>query len=454
MNPPSRDAVEKLAFLFSLLVLAFLYGYASRGFGWFPTAFLESAWRQARVVAPELGPPHWVEARVYDRKGARTVHPGAVQPGLTLIAGMWKERGRRPGLKLIAPDGRTVHEWPIHPAELFPDPPERRTRRDPGDTNIHGTHLYPNGDVVFNLSYVGTAHLDACGRARWTLPAGSHHSVERAEDGSLWVSGGAWSESGGSATGADGLPGLGSPLYHDRVVHVSEDGELLEEIDVLTLIYTHGLERYISKGSESPPEEYKNVDVIHLNDVEPLDAALAEEYPLFESGDLAVSLHHLDLVLVFDPGSGRVKWHLSDPFIQQHDPDFIGDGWIGVFDNNRDGTRRGTMLGGSRVVAVQPHTDSTRVLFPTPRSEPFYTADQGKWQQLGNGNLLLTETNAGRVVEVAPDGRTVWEWITEPYDESKVPEITEGTRYDLTEEEVSSWPCSPGESAAPGVGTG
>jgi len=102
----------------------------------------------------------------------------------------------------------------------------------------------------------------------------------------------------------------------------------------------------------------------------------------------------------------------------------------------------------SRIIAVQPHTDSTAVRFPTEHSEPFYTDTRGKWQKLANGNMLLTEANPGRVVEVDQNGRTVWEWIHEPYDDSEVPFVTKGTRHDLTREEIESWPCSSLESVS------
>ncbi|PSQ91209.1 MAG: hypothetical protein BRD30_03620, partial [Bacteroidetes bacterium QH_2_63_10] len=118
------------------------------------------------------------------------------------------------------------------------------------------------------------------------------------------------------------------------------------------------------------------------------------------------------------------------------------DGWVGIFDNNMDFTKRGKMLGGSRIVAVQPRTDSVEVRFPTPRSDPFYTDATGKWQQLPNGNMLLTESKAGRVVEVAPSGRTVWEWVIPPYSESKVSRISQAVRHDLTPADVADWPCS------------
>ena len=88
------------------------------------------------------------------------------------------------------------------------------------------------------------------------------------------------------------------------------------------------------------------------------------------NGDLLVSLRTPSLVFVVDPTSLEVKWTASTPFLHQHDPDFVGDGWIGVFDNNQDPTPRGTMLGGSRIVALSPSIDSMKTLFPTARSGP------------------------------------------------------------------------------------
>lgn len=105
------------------------------------------------------------------------------------------------------------------------------------------------------------------------------------------------------------------------------------------------------------------------------------------------------------------------------------------------------MLGGSRIVLLRPHTDSVDVINPTSESDDFYTPIRGKWQHLEGGNLLLTEAEAGRVVEVAPDGRTVWEWVHAPSDSSTVPSVTKGTRVDLTDSDLASWPChDPGSS--------
>jgi hypothetical protein len=249
----------------------------------------------------------------------------------------------------------------------------------------------------------------------------------------------------------DGVPGLEKPLWMDQLLHVGPDGKVLDRINLLDVLWENGLQRYVVKGM-GPRVQRLDEDPLHLNDIEPLPAAMADEYPLFEAGDLLLSLRYPDLVLVVDPDTRRVKWYESRYFTRQHDPDYLGDGWIGVFDNQRDDTDRGTLLGGTRIVKVQPHTDSVAVPFPSPVSEPHYTESQGKWQQLANGNMLIAETGAGRVVEVDSTGRTVWEWIHAPTAEDEVPSVMKAQRYDLTRADVADWPCTT-VGAEPGAGT-
>ena len=436
----------RVGFALSLMVIAFVYGFATRWHGWFPNDFLEQASQQATRLRKVWSPgPAAPAPHVYDRAGVRVPRPDSVQPGITLLVSSWEdEDGWKPELRLIDHQGRVLHRWRVDRKDLFSGSSTSRGGL-PSGRILHGSHLFPNGDVVVNLAYIGTARLDACGNVLWRLPQRSHHSIERAEDGSFWISGTSLEPRARSDRYPNGFPGIDEPTWLDQILHVSADGTLLDKIGVLDLLYANDLERYIVQ--EYQPEagtgDLRSKDLTHMNDVEPLSSSMADEYPLFEAGDLLVSLRDIHLVFVVDPQSKTIKWHVSAPFIQQHDPDFIGDGWIGVFDNRDDFVKRGKMLGGGRIVALQPHTDSTRVLFPTRHSAPFYTDVRGKWQQLENGNMLLTEAMAGRVVEVAPDGRAVWEWVKAPYTESKVPAVLEGTRYDLSPDEIRPWSCSP-----------
>lgn len=429
----------KISFILSFATFTLLYGFAACAAGWFPKQFLLTAWGQAEQTwmvssvqeqTPGLLPTgaDYLHPSVYDREGVRVLEADKVQPGLTLITA----DGEDPELKLIDRKGHVVHKWEVDMKKLADS-----TASDLHG-NVHGSYLLSNGDLIINVNYAGTVRLDACGRVLWKMPNG-HHSVERAEDGSFWIPAVTEEPQTESKNFPDGFPGLDKAVYLDKIRRVSKSGKIMRSINVLDILYENDLERYIPKSYQ---EGDIDKDVTHLNDVEPLGSSMADEYPDFETGDLLVSLKHLDLVFVFDPESKDVRWHASSPFIYQHDPDFIGDGWIGVFDNNTDFTERGSMLGGSRIVGLQPHTGAEKDLFPTPRSEPFYTPHGGKWQRLENGNLLLTEFWTSRIVEVAPDGRTIWDWVHESDENSKVPELSEGARYDLTRGDVASWPCA------------
>lgn len=439
----------KAWFVLSVAMLGVGYGIAANQWGWFPAPLAEQAWDQAHrgPEGEESSLP--LRDQIYDREGWTSSAPERMSPGMTLVTSSWKESGRwRVGLKLFSESGNIVHEWLVDRKEVFGDGLLQRS--NPEETDLQGSLLLPNGDVVVNLEYVGMARLNSCGKVRWTLTEGNHHSIARGKDGSFWVPGVSQERRSESDRYPDGFPGLdGKKVWIDRILHVSSGGKILNEINVLDILYANGLERYIPKvlGGARPSPQSVKADVTHLNDVEPLSPSMASGYPLFEAGDLLVSLRALSLVFVFDPDTKEVKWHSSEPFIYQHDPDFVGEGWIGVFDNNYeltpyDGPDRGTMLGGNRIVYLQPHTDSINVRFPTQHSELLYTHVRGKWQELDNGNMLLTEAVAGRAVEVDSSGRSVWEWIHPPTDDSQIPAVTKATRHDLTREEVASWSCS------------
>lgn len=438
-------SLDKILFSISFAGLVFVYGVGVGRWEWFPHTFLDRAFDQAQNQFYE-GAKSFLRPRVYDWEGVRIPQPEKTQLGLTAITSSWKTSdGWKVGIKLIDEKGHVVHEWLRDREKIIPSVGKHsRLRRDPTRTDIQGSLLQPNGDVLINLEYVGMARLNACGEVLWTIREGNHHSIAKSEDGSFWVPAVSREPQSESEGFPDGYPGLEEPVWLDRILNVSADGKILDDFTVLDILYKNDLQRYIPKmlGGVMPQSVDVTDDVTHVNDIEALPSSMADEYPMFAAGDLLMSLRNVQLVIVVDPKSKKVKWHASDPFIHQHDPDFIGGGWIGVFDNNPDLTPRGTMSGGSRIVAFQPHTESVEVRFPTELSAPFYTPIRGKWQFLENGNMLLTEESAGRVVEVGPDGQTVWEWAQEPYESSKVASVTDATRYDLQVSDVASWPCS------------
>jgi hypothetical protein len=103
---------------------------------------------------------------------------------------------------------------------------------------------------------------------------------------------------------------------------------------------------------------------------------------------------------------------MTGPFLRQHDPDFLPNGNILVFDNRKGGPAR--EFGYSQILEIDPTTRRVVWSYAGSEQKPFYTDARGKQQPLPNGNILVTEAQTGRVFEVARgsgSGRIIWEWV-------------------------------------------
>ena len=372
----------------------------------------------------------------YDESGTMVHDLAKVMPGTTLITGHWLETNWRPGLRLIDVNGNTLNHWDVNIEEIWPESPHTdftQNSKNVNWNNVHGSYLYPNGDVVFNINGLSLIRMNSCGEVLWKLPFRTHHSFDVDAEGDLWVPAVNWVEEGNER--AEAFPGLEVPFREDTILEVSPSGEVLREIGFLESIYNGGYLRYLWQYG------IPRLDIMHVNDVEILGEELADQFPLFEGGDILVSSRRLNLVAVMGP-TGDIKWISVGDFTQQHDPDFEADGWITIFDNQRDLPNPDSDIGASMIKSVNPATGETKDIYPRDGESQFYTSVGGKHQKRANGNRLITEALAGRVFEVTSRVETVWEWISEPFDEKDVPEVFEGTRYDVDAEQVSTWQCS------------
>ncbi len=451
-SPPAKDLLPRVAFFASCLFLAGLYGFCAARYQWFPSsllapalAHLDADQRDARDMSV-----HHVHVARHDLEGVRTYGDAPPREAVMLVTGFWPDRDGRPGARVIDRAGATLHHWDIDPAALWPSSPH--TDSGAGLFNvptnyIHGSYLFENGDLLFNIEFLGLARIRSNGEVVWRLDLRTHHSVARDDDGNFWVCMVRWIET--EAQRAGRFKGLELPLAEDCVVKVSPDGEVLQTVSMLETVYDSDMRELLWKIGA-----VQHGDALHLNDVEPLSASMADQYPLFDPGDLVVSLRHIDAVFVFDPGTREVKWSAHEPFMRQHDPDFIGDGWISVFDNRNDPSPDGSVLGGSRLWLLRPHTGEQRLVYPDPEAtsdheRPFYTNIGGKAQRFDDGHWLLTEAQYGRIFEIDPDGNTVWEWgCARRPDGSTISEMLEGTSYPFSASAVRSWPDPPESASA------
>ena len=422
------DKIARTLFVASLLLAAFGAGAAVVQFKVFPYYLARAMVGRAMMVSINYGsylgiePTRWLRPASLPGNGVTTRDPKRMQPGLTFMTSLFDGAV---AMQLVDEGGVVIHRWIDTTSWLT--------------NEIHGAVPLPDGSVVFSRSDNGLRRIDRCGNEMWHLDRTTHHSVFLSgDDQTLWVSGRRVLHEENQAEIAH-LPGFVPPFTEDLALEVSLDGRVLREISLPRVLYEAGLEALILPMGDDSIRNKSN-GVTHLNDVEVLQQADAAAYPMFEPGDVMVSLRNVNLVFVFDPDTGAVKWHQTGPWIRQHDPDFRPDGLISVFNNRKDDTRTGSILGGSNILAVDPANGTVRILYQGDASHPFFTNVLGKQQLLPNGNLLISSGYQGRVFEVTPEGDIVWEFINR-FDDDRIILLHEGTRYPRDYFTVDDWTC-------------
>ena len=373
-----------------------------------------------------------------DGDGITRLAAGKVADGLIFMSGFFD---RKTSMKLITSDGRLINRWDVSYTSIFSDsshvlPATARPLSD-WNTNIHGAMPLPDGSVVFTFDAYGLARVDKCGNVMWKLPRMANHSVSMGDDGTLWVPSRIY-----HAATDKRLPLHRAPFFEDQILRVSKDGEVLREISLPELLINNGLAGLLyASGHESVGTEI--ADYMHVNDADVLTRDIAAAFPNFAAGDIAVSMRNLNLIIVFDPLTAKIKWYQTGPWLRQHDPDFLADGTISVFDNRKDDTLRGSLLKGSAITQIDPVSRSIRVAYAQAKTADdlgFYTFIMGKHQHLSNGNMMISQPTYGRAFEVTKAGELVWEYMNR-FDKDRVALLTEATRYPETYFKVQDWSC-------------
>ncbi|AUC56783.1 hypothetical protein CDO87_26280 (plasmid) [Sagittula sp. P11] len=332
-----------------------------------------------------------------DRFGGLGMRRGAAEPqrGWRLLSGVFSlDGGVENAVVLLSPDLEVAQVWTVDDKTADGAELSDRWRRV-----VHGVDMLPDGSVVFTWDGVAGSlqRLDACGNRMWTSldtddGAEYHHSVTLTEDKqSMWT--------------------LDRQFTLSQVS--SEDGSVMSRItaaDIENANLEHDLfgprmQRYFPPlGTNSrDPKASKFNDLYHANDVDPLPASLADRFPMFDAGDLLVSLRSLNLLFVVDPETAKIKWWRMGDTRRQHDPDWGLDGRITVLDNRMGQDH-------SVIRAIDPETYRSEAVFDGA-DHGIYTRVRGKHQILEDGTVFFASSQQGFAAEIGPDGTPVLEFL-------------------------------------------
>ncbi|MBD3677146.1 MAG: aryl-sulfate sulfotransferase [Rhodobacteraceae bacterium] len=415
MSDEKKPTISDRLFPLVVLIFGIIYGYFATMLNLFPANYIAYTVRSVELVFEQFERP-WYHVAAADDAQLRVPQPDKVMPGLVMVGGINADEMNF--VRILDRDGTVVHElvldwfnyWEKGEGN-FPDP--RRPLSHPGAA-VHGLAVMPNGDLVFNWEYLSTMRVNACGDAVWKLDNEGNHSLEVMQDGNILVtSNRLWATERGDA--AAPFQNLGLPLEEARFQKISADGKILEDVSVLELLVKNDLLGLVFGLAIDNTLTEIYGDILHMNDVEIYPEGMPSQ--IFEPGDIMVSLRNIHSVLVFDGETHDLKFQSTGRVLRQHDPDFIGDDKILVYDNRNLMPSEGPEDPYSRIAIIDARTGEVETYFQGEGETDYYSWIMGRQQLLENGNLMIAVPNEGRVMEIDPDGQLVWQYYNFVSDE-------------------------------------
>ncbi|MCL4838060.1 MAG: arylsulfotransferase family protein [Thermoanaerobaculia bacterium] len=346
---------------------------------WRPTA---PASREAAVERARLLSLPYVAGRRPAPAGSGVVRSvaGRVAPVRRLYTS-----GHGPEALLIEPDGRLAARWRLPYERAFPGV------SGGGDLSyFRRAAPLPDGGLAALFQGGGVVRLDARSELVWAWRGATFNDLWPLPGGGLLV----------LTKEARIVPDLapGREVLEDSVTELSPEGHPVRAVSLLRAL------------GDSPFRDVLHplpagADILHANTIEVLDGRCAERSPLFAAGHWLVSLREIDTVAIVDPATGRAVWAQRGPWRRQHEPTLLPTCRILLFDN------RG-LDGASRALEVDPLTGEIAWSWSGESGRPLSSPEAGTAERLANGNTLVVESEAGRALEIGPEGEVVWEFVS------------------------------------------
>jgi hypothetical protein len=225
-----------------------------------------------------------------------------------------------------------------------------------------------------------------------------HHDFTIAEDGTIY----ALTQSMRTEPFEKHWTEFRMPIIEEFVTAFSPDGRELKTVSLFDLLGNSPYYRPETTSSN------RLGDVLHSNTVAVIGEEFASHYDEIEPGDLLICLRNLQLLIAVNLERAEIVWATGGPWRYPHDPDPLPNGNILIFDN----CYANGVHAGSRVLEYRP-TPTGEVVWQYlgTETDPFDSVVRSVQQTLPNGNILVTESNGGRIFEISREGDIVWEYI-------------------------------------------
>ena len=422
------DLVERVGLVVCVGLITFLLGQAVSYFQLPTSQFIGNAF--SAIEAIQLGWEDFGTDESGDFSGEAVIHDASqMGEGLTLLIETGVRSLNTAAIRLVEADGEVVHTWTIPwdeiEAEGWPDTAGGGVPMSPQTVYPRATQLYPNGDLLVLMHArgrtpfgVALAKLDINSNLIWTHNRWAHHDLGLGDDGRIYtMSHELKLEDNATVEMMKSLNYdimVDTPFIDDTVEVLSPDGEQLASISITEAL---GNSEFVPLFGVAPPDEQG--DHLHANSVQVVTEALAAQIPFAEPGNVLVSSRTLHALLLIDLETELVTWVGTGSWRYQHDANFLENGNIQFLDNIGGVTHTG---GATQINELNPNTGEIVWQYQGTEEFPLNTRELGEVQRLANGNVLISETMSGRIVEVTPDKEVVWEYFgNELIDATRIP---------------------------------
>ncbi len=309
-------------------------------------------------------------------------------------------------VRLLDMQGNTVHEWNLSFHEVWPDAADVPGWIPDQFIYAHRVKVFPNGDLLacfqttVNTPYgCGLVKVDKYSKKIWAYGGHAHHEFAIGGDGRVY----ALTQRLRRSEGDEQLfqTNGGSPLIEDLLTILSPDGVELQTFSILDALVASPYFRPLLCHTPSTG------DVLHCNGIDVIDEQFASQHEGISAGDLLVSLRNLSLLIVVHPASESIVWATTGPWNHPHDADPLANGNIMIFNNF---VAHGIECK-SAVIEFDPRTRRTVWSYEGRAESPLRSDIRSCQQSLDNGNVLITASDQGRIIEITRDGKIVWEYV-------------------------------------------
>jgi hypothetical protein len=311
---------------------------------------------------------------VYDQNSA--------YPGLNFYTS-----GHAPEAFLVDMGGRVLFKWHREFKDIWRGP-LGFFENEEHKSFWRRAHLFQNGDILAIFEGIGLVKLDKESNILWAFKGRCHHDLYVAPNGDIYVLTRKYRKDHEKLD-------IDGPIREDFVTVLSPDGNPIKSVSLLDCFLNSDYASHLVNLK-------KRGDIFHTNTIEVLEDDHPKN-PLFKKGNILLSFREIHTVAVVDMERTNVVWALTGLWKLQHQPTFLDNGNLLVFDNLGDN-------GKSKIIEIDPLTQKIVWSFRSTPNNEFFSNSCGSNQRLPNGNTLITESDKGRALEVTTEGRIVWEF--------------------------------------------